>query len=87
MSLVKVIEHRFSVIWISTSGKSLFTSVVIEGDTSRSKSKGKCALEESLVSISVKESWIIMIIYENTESINIFELVFFFSPSLGDSLH
>jgi hypothetical protein len=87
VSLVKVVPHSLSVIWITSSRKSLFTSIVIKGNTSGSKSESECALEEFLISISVKESCVIMVIDKNTESINIIEFAFFFSPSLGDPLH
>ena len=51
--LVEVVPECFSVVWVLTTSKALFTSVIEEGDTSSSKSKSECTLEKLVVAVAV----------------------------------
>lgn len=62
---VEVVPHDFSVVGIVATTVALFGTIVEEGDTSSGQGEGKSTLEESLVVIAVKESCIVMVVYED----------------------
>ena len=74
MVFVEIFPHKFSVKRIITSCKALFATIIEEGNTSSSECESQSTLEESLISITIQESSVIVIVYKNTESINIFEV-------------
>jgi hypothetical protein len=70
-SPVKVAPKDLAIVGIITSSEALLTSVVEEGDTSCAKCKSQGTLEESNITVSVKESSIIMIINKYAESVDV----------------
>lgn len=84
---VEVVPHDFSVVGIVATTVALLGTIVEEGDTSSGQGEGKSTLEESLVVIAVKESCIVMVVYEDAKSVNVFEVLSFFVPSVGDASH
>jgi hypothetical protein len=84
---VEVSPHNFSVIRIITTSKALFTTIIVEGDTSCCKCKSQSTLEESLISITIKESSVIVIVNKNTKCINILEVFVILGPSIGNGTH
>ena len=84
---IHVLPKRFSVLWIISSCVSLLTSIIIEWNTSSCQCEEKSIFEHCLITMLIQKSCIIVIVYENSESINVFEFALFFSKSIFDVLH
>jgi hypothetical protein len=84
---VKVVPEGFSVVWVLSTGEALLTTVIEEGNTSGSQSKGDGALEEFVLTVSIEESWIVVVVYKDTEGIDVLEVSLLFSPSVSNDSH
>lgn len=84
---VKIAPHHFSVVGVITAIKGLFTSIVEERNASGCQRESKSTLEQSPVALTVKEAGIVMIIYENAQSVNITEVLVVLAPSISNAAH
>ena len=62
MILVEIVPQGFSVGGVIATTETLLATVIEEGNTSGSQSEQQSTLEESPVSVSVKESSVIMVV-------------------------
>jgi len=84
---IEVSPHNLTILGIVAAGETLFTAIVKEGDTSCSKGKSKSTLKESLISISVEESGVVMIINKKTKGIDILEGFLVWGPPIWNGAH
>jgi len=84
---VEVPPHCLSVVGVIATSESLLATIVEEGDAASSKCKSKGALKESVVTLRVKEAGIVMVVDEDTESVNVSETPLVGGPPVGDGAH
>lgn len=87
VSAIEVAPHDFSVVGIVTTSEALLTTIVEEGDTSGSQRESKGSFEHSLVSVSIEEASVVMVVNEETKGVNVTEVLAVGSPSVGDGAH
>jgi hypothetical protein len=85
--LVKVVPEGFSIVWVLSTGEALLTTVIEERNTSGSQGEGKGALEKFVLTVSIEESWVVVVVYEDTEGINVLEVSLLFCPSVSNDGH
>jgi len=81
------LPERLSVLWVIATGISLLGSVVVEGDTSSGEGEGQSGFETLLVVELIKESGVVVVIDEETKSINVLEVWALIVVSLWDQRH
>ena len=84
---VEVAPHHLSVVRVVTTGETLLATVIEEGDTSGSEGKSQSTLELSLIRVGMKEARVVMVVNENTKSINVLEVLVVGLPSAGNVSH
>ena len=85
---VHVLPKRLTVVGIGTSTVVLLSTIVGEGDTSGSESEGLGRLEAGLVATMVaKETSVIVIVNEDTESADVLEMARLLIVSVLDLVH
>lgn len=87
MVAVEVSPHDFTVVGVVTATKGLLATVVEEWNTSGSQSESKCTLELSMVSVGVKESWVVVVVDEKSKCVNISEVLVVGVPSVSNVSH
>lgn len=74
-------------MWVISACIVLFTSIIVEWNTSTCESKHQSTFESFIVIELVHEPGIVMIVNEKTEGAYIFEFSRFFSISVPDVMH
>lgn len=84
---VHILPKRLSILWVITTSVVLFGTIVVEWDTSGSLSEEESVSEHLLVTVAIQESGVVVVVDEDTESINVIEVGSFFFVSILDSIH
>ena len=85
---VHVLPEGLTVLRICSSSVVLLSTIVGEWDTSGGQREGHSLLETNfIVSMVVQESWVVMVVNEDTEGINVLEVLLFLIVPVLDVVH
>jgi len=82
-----VLPQRLSVLWIIATSICLLTTVVVEWNTPGGERECESTLEHGDIMVWVEETSIVVIVYEDTKSVNIFEVALLLFKSILDLVH
>jgi hypothetical protein len=84
---IEVVPEYFSVLRVITTSVVLLRSVVNEWDSSAGHRENDRTGEANMVTVAVQEASVVVIVYENSKSINVFEFSILLVVSVSDALH
>lgn len=84
---IEVVPEHFSVLRVFTTSVVLLRSVVHEWDSSAGHRENNSTGEANMVTVVVQEARSVVIVYEYSKSIDVFEFFILLVVSVSDVLH
>ena len=82
------LPEGLTVLWVSSASIVLLSTVVGEWDTAGGKGEGHSRLESSLVvGVSVQESWVVVVVNEDSEEVDILEVAVLSVVAVPEVIH